>query len=338
MKKIFTILILLTTSLAFSARLKDISSIRGVRENQLIGYGIVVGLKGTGDGKSEFTNKSIGRMLDKLGVKLDSADVASKNVAAVIVTANLPAFSKAGNPMDVTVSSLGDSSSLEGGTLLQTPLRAANEQVFAVAQGSISIGGSGKDAFTTVGRIPNGAVIERDVSVDFAARKMFRLTLHNPDFITAARTVLTINKELGGQYASAKDAGTIDVITPMSYEGRGVELLASIEAIQINPDTKAKVIINEKTGTVIIGEKVKISKVAISHGNLSVKVGKSKDSKDASGAGSGVSDEKVIMVEGVSVGELIQTLNKLGITPKDLITVLQSIKAAGALHGELEIL
>lgn len=317
-----------------AARLKDISSIRGVRENQLIGYGIVVGLKGTGDGKSEFTSKSVARMLDKLGVKLDSPDVASKNVAAVIVTANLPAFGKAGNPMDITVSALGEASSLEGGTLLQTPLRAANEQVYAVAQGSISIGATGKDAFTTVGRIPNGAVIERDVSSDFASRKMFRLTLHNPDFVTAARTVLTINKELGGQYASAKDAGTIDVVTPFAYEGRGVELLASIEAIQINPDSKAKVVVNEKTGTVIIGDKVKISKVAISHGTLSVKVGKSKDSKEAAGA----ADEKVVIVEGVSVGELVQTLNKLGVTPKDLITLLQSIKAAGALHGELEVL
>lgn len=330
----FTFLIILTIvlgSISQAARLKDISSIRGVRENQLIGYGIVVGLKGSGDGKSEFTNKSVARMLDKLGVKLDGADVASKNVAAVIVTASLPGFGKAGNPLDITVSSLGDASSLEGGTLLQTPLRAANEQIYAVAQGPISIGGSDKEKFTTVGRIPNGAIIEKDVTSDFSSRKMFRLTLHNPDFITAARSVLTINKELGGQYASAKDAGTIDVITPFAYENRGVELLASIEAIQINPDTKAKVVINEKTGTVIIGDKVKVSKVAIAHGSLSVKVGKSKDSKDSV-------DERVSMIEGVSVGELVQTLNKLGVSPKDLITILQSIKAAGALHGELEIL
>jgi flagellar P-ring protein precursor FlgI len=332
-KSFIFVLTLIFLSLAQAARLKDISSIRGVRENQLIGYGIVVGLKGTGDGKSEFTNKSVSRMLDKLGVKLEGAEVASKNVAAVIVTANLPGFSKAGNPLDITVSSLGDASSLEGGTLLQTPMRAANEQIYAVAQGPISIGGSDKDKFTTVGRIPNGAIIEKDVSSDFATRKMFRLTLHNPDFITAARSVLTINRELGGQYASAKDAGTIDVITPFAYEGRGVELLASIEAIEINPDTKAKVVINEKTGTVIIGDKVKVSKVAIAHGTLSVKVGggKGKDAKDAT-------EEKVTMIEGVSVGELVQTLNKLGVSPKDLITILQSIKSAGALHGELEIL
>lgn len=315
---------------AEAARLKDISSIRGVRENQLIGYGIVVGLKGTGDGKNEFTGKSVARMLDKLGVKVDSGDVASKNVAAVIVTATLPAFAKAGNPIDINVSALGDSSSLEGGTLLQTPLRAANEQVFAVAQGSISIGGDDKGKVTTNGRIPNGALIEKDVQADFASRKMFRLTLHNPDFTTAARAILTINKELGGQFATAKDAGTIDVVTPFAYENRGVELLATIENINVNPDGRAVVIINERTGTVVIGERVKVSKVAVSHGNLSVKVG------DGKKGGEG---EKVAVLDpGVSVGDLVQSLNKLGVTPKDLITILQAVKAAGALHGELEIL
>jgi len=333
MRILFVIPILLAAIFqeAEAARLKDISSIRGVRENQLIGYGIVIGLKGTGDGKAEFTSKSMGRMLDKLGVKLDNASVESKNVAGVIVTANLPAFGKSGNPMDITVSSIGDASSLEGGVLLQTPLRAANEEVFAVAQGSVVLGG-GKEGFTTVGRIPNGAIIERDVTADFSSRKMFRLTLHNPDFITAARTVLTINKQLGGQYASAKDAATIDIITPYSYENRGVELMATIEAVEINPDTKARVVINERTGTVIIGDRVRISRVAISQGSLSVKV-QGKNPKDPP------TEEKVaVMDAGVSVGDLVQALNRLGVSPKDLITLLQSIKAAGALHGELEVL
>lgn len=316
---------------AEAARLKDIASIRGVRENQLIGYGIVVGLKGTGDGKAEFTGKSLARMLDKLGVKLEGQTVESKNAAAVIVTANLPAFGKAGNQMDVTVSALGDAQSLEGGTLLQTPMRAANDQVYAVAQGTISIGSNGKESFTTVGRVPNGAIIERDISSDFASRKMFRLTLQNPDFITAARIVMTINRELGGQYAAAKDAGTVDLVTPFAYEGRGVELLATIEAIEVNPDQKAKVVINEKTGTVIIGERVRISRIAIAHGGLSVKV-TTKDSKTPV-------EEKIAVIDsGVSVGDLVQALNKLGISPKDLISLLQSIKAAGALNGELEIL
>ena len=328
---IFAILgLLLLVMQSEAARLKDLSSIRGVRENQLIGYGLVVGLKGTGDGKSEFTQKSLGRMLDKLGVKLENQNVESKNVAAVIVTANLPSFAKAGNPMDITVSALGDASSLEGGTLLQTPLRAANEQVFAVAQGSILLGTNGKESFTTSGRIPNGAIIERDIVSDFQSRKLFRLTLHNPDFTTAARTAISINRELGGQYASAKDAGTIDIITPVSFEGKGVELMATIESIEINPDNRARVIINERTGTVIIGDKVRVSKIAISHGGLSIKV-KGKSEKDSA-------EEKVGAIDGTSVGELVNGLNKFGVSPKDLITLLQSIKAAGALHGELEIL
>lgn len=334
MRLVLTLFTLLFVVESQAARLKDIASIRGVRENQLIGYGIVVGLKGTGDGKAEFTSKSVARMLDKLGVKLDTAQVESKNVAAVIVTATMPAFGKAGNPLDVTVNALGDASSLQGGTLLQTPLRAANEQIYAVAQGAVTIGGDAKTAHTTVGRVTNGAIIEKDTGADFASRKMFRLTLHNPDFITAARSMLTINRELGGQYATAPDAGTIDIVTPYAYENRGVELLATIEAIEINPDQKAKVVINERTGTVIIGDKVKISKVAIAHGNLSVKV-TGKDGKIAKDA----AEEKVAVLDtGVNVGELVQALNKLGVTPKDLITILQSIKSAGALHGELEIL
>lgn len=315
---------------AQAARLKDIASVRGVRENQLVGYGIVVGLKGTGDGKNEFMSKSVVRMFDKLGMKLDSPEFASKNAAAVILTATMPAFGKAGNPIDITVSAIGDASSLQGGTLLQAPLRAADEQVYAVAQGNIIIGGDGKDSHTTSGKIPNGAIIERDMTADFSSRKMYRLTLINPDFTTAARSILTINKELGGHYATAKDAGTIDIITPFAYENRGVELLATIEAIEINPDMKARVVVNEKTGTIVIGDKVKISRVAISHGAISVKVGDGKK---------GTPDEKIAVLDsGVSVGELVQSLNKLGISPKDLITILQSIKSAGALHGELEVL
>lgn len=330
--KISFFIILLLSPFLMAARLKDISSIRGVRENQLIGYGIVVGLKGTGDGKSEFTTKSLVRMLDKVGVKLENQDITSKNVAAVIVSATLPAFAKAGNPLDITVSTIGDAQSLQGGTLLMSPLRAANDQVYAVAQGTVLISGDGKDVHPTAGRIPNGAIIEKDIQADFSNRKMFRLTLHNPDFTTAARTALTVNKELGGQYATAKDAGTIDVVTPAAYENRGVELMATIESIEINPDGRAVVIINEKTGTVVIGDRVRISKVAVSHGNLSVKVG-------ATAPGKKETEEKVAILEnGANVGELVQSMNKLGVTPKDLITILQSIKAAGALHGELEIL
>lgn len=317
---------------AESARLKDIASIRGVRENQLVGYGLVVGLKGTGDSQAQFTSKSFARLIDKLGVKLGATDLQSKNVAAVIITANLPAFAKSGNPLDVTVSSIGDSSSLVGGTLLQAPLRAANDEIFAVAQGAISITGDGKDMHTTAGRIPNGAIIERDIQADFSSKKMYRMTLHNPDFTTAARTILTINKELGGHYATAKDAGTIDIIAPSAYENKGVELLATIEAIEINPDQKARVVINEKTGTIVIGEKVKISKVGISHGSLTLKITEEKGKKSTASA-----DDKIAVLDtGANVGDLVQALNKLGVSPKDLISILQSIKAAGALQGDLE--
>jgi len=328
---LFALSLFLITEQSFAARLKDIASIRGVRENQLIGYGLVVGLKGTGDTQAEFTSKSFARLIEKLGVKLDQAQLTSKNVAAVIVTAQLPAFAKAGNPLDITVSAVGDSASLVGGTLLQTPLRAGNDEIFAVAQGAISITGDGKEIHTTVGRIPNGAMIERDIQADFSNRKMYRLTLHNPDFTTAARAILTINKELGGQYASAKDAGTIDIITPADYENKGVELMATIESIEVNPDQKARVVINEKTGTIVIGEKVKISKIGLSHGNISLKVIDEKSKKLTP-----VDDKIALLDTGANVGDLVQALNKLGVAPKDLISILQSIKAAGALQGELE--
>ncbi|MEQ1722728.1 MAG: flagellar basal body P-ring protein FlgI [Pseudobdellovibrio sp.] len=331
-KLVIASILSLACTASFAARLKDIASIRGVRENQLIGYGLVVGLKGTGDSNSQFTSKSFARLIEKMGVQIEGRDLQSKNIAAVIVTATLPAFAKAGNPLDITVNSIGDASSLVGGTLLQTPLRAGNDEVFAVGQGGLSVLGDGKDVHTTAGRVPNGAMIERDIQADFATRKMYRMTLHNPDFTTAARTVLTINKELGGQYATAKDGGTIDIITPFSYENKGVELMATIEAIEINPDQKARVVINEKTGTIVIGEKVKISKVGLSHGNLTLKVSDDKSKKSKESA----EDKVTILDAGANVGDLVQALNKLGVSPKDLISILQSVKAAGALHGELE--
>ncbi|MEK6555751.1 MAG: flagellar basal body P-ring protein FlgI [Bdellovibrionota bacterium] len=212
-----------------AARLKDIANVRGVRSNQLVGYGVVIGLAGTGDSKAEFTSNSMVRLLDRLGMKLTEKDIASKNVAAVIITADLPPFARAGNKIDITVSSIGDAGSLKGGTLIQAPLRAADQQTYAVAQGSVLVGSSATGVHETVGRLPNGAMIERDMDGDFASRNMFRLTLHNPDFTTAARVAKKVNMELGGKYASALDAGTIDLITPPPYEGKGVELLAIIE-------------------------------------------------------------------------------------------------------------
>jgi flagellar P-ring protein precursor FlgI len=334
---IFVMLILaIFSAVPVSAgRIKDLVSIRGVRDNQLVGYGIVVGLNGTGDSKSEFTSKSFTRMLDAVGMKLENKDISSKNVAAVLITANLPAFARSGNKIDITVNAIGDASSLEGGTVVQTPLRAANQQVFAVAQGSISIGGgSGVKVAGTVGRVPNGAIVERDLEVEFSSKKMFRMSLNNPDFTTAARAARAINEDLGGKYAVAKDGATIDVVVPYRFEGSPVEFLASIENLEISPDVKAKVVINEKTGTVVIGDKVRVSKVAITHGNLSLQVGDTKktNSKDQK-------IDHVVMVESdTNIGDLVKAMNALGVSPKDLITILQNIKAAGALQGDIEFL
>jgi len=327
----------MTLPQAQAARLKDIANIRGVRTNQLVGYGIVVGLNGTGDSKAEFTNKSVERMLDRLGMKIEGKELASKSVAAVIVTADLPPFARSGNKLDVTISTLGDASSLKGGMLIQTPLRAADQQVYAVAQGAVVVGFSGSGGHETSARMANGAMIERDIGQEFASRKMFRLTLHNPDFTTAARAVKVINRELAGKYASASDAGTIDVISPPPFEGKGVELLAMIESLDINPDQAARVVVNEKTGTVVIGNGVRISKVAVSHGDLTVKVGG--DGAAAQGGGGKKDSDRIMLMEdSTNVGDIVKAMNRLGVSPRDLITILQSIKAAGALHGDLEIL
>lgn len=325
--------ILLVCLDSYASRLKDIANVRGVRENQLVGYGVVVGLAGTGDSKSEFTEKSFSRMLDKLGMKLGKEAV-SQNVAAVILTATLPAFARAGNTIDITVNAVGDASSLKGGTLIQTPLRAANQEIFAVAQGAVIVGDNGGGSHNTVGRIPNGAIIERDISIDFTSRKMFRMTLNNPDFTTAARVVKVINQDLSGKYAVAKDAGTVDIIVPQRFEGKTVELMATIENLEVTPDQRAKVVVNQRTGTIVIGSGVRISEVAISHGDLSVKVGGAKGSKSKD-----TDADKVGVLSGeASVGGLVKALNGLGVSPKDLISILQDIKAVGALQGELEIL
>ncbi len=341
--KLKLVLILTSTFLfsieAHAVRLKDIANIRGVRENQLVGYGVVVGLAGTGDNKSEFTEKSFTRLLDKMGMKLGKETV-SQNVAAVIITATLPAFARAGNTIDITVNAVGDASSLKGGTLIQTPLRAANQEIFAVAQGPVIIGDAGGTSHNTVGKIPNGAIIERDISIDFTTRKMFRMTLNNPDFTTAARVTKVINQDLSGKYAVAKDASTIDVIVPQRFEGKTVEMLATIESLDVTPDQKAKVILNQRTGTVVIGSGVRISEVAVSHGDLTVKVGGTASMRGpASTGGKKEEGDRVgVLNSDASVGGLVKALNGLGVSPKDLISIIQDIKAVGALQGDLEIL
>ncbi|MBS1959348.1 MAG: flagellar basal body P-ring protein FlgI [Bdellovibrionales bacterium] len=315
------------------ARLKDIAAVKGVRENILIGYGLVVGLKGTGDSSADVTAKSLGRLFGKLGLDVEkNAQVKSKNAAAVIVTAKLPPFARSGTQIDITVSSIGDSQSLEGGVLLVTPLRAGDQQVYAVAQGPITLGSiaDGKATFPTVGRVVSGAMIEKDIDTNFAAKKSFRLALNNPDFTTAARLVALVNAELGGKFASARDSATVDIVVPFNYDGNTVELMARVENIRIVVDSKAKVVLNERTGTVVMGDKVMITPIAISHGDLSIQVkgGKNEylhDLKSASGGNATVSD-------------LVKLLNTLGVQPKDLTAIFQTIKQTGALQAELELL
>jgi flagellar P-ring protein precursor FlgI len=318
---------------AEAARLKDIASVKGVRENVLIGYGVVVGLKGTGDSGTDVTGQSLARLFSKLGLDVQgNAGIKSKNAAAVIVTAKLPPFARSGNRIDVTVSSIGDSSSLEGGVLLVTPLKAGDQNVYAIAQGPVSIGavadGTTKN-FPTVGRVVSGASIEKDVDSNFSGKKSFRLSLHNPDFTTAARLAVTINGELGGKFATARDSGTVDVVVPFNYEGNTVELLAALESMQVNVDGKAKVVLNERTGTIVMGERVTLSPVAIAHGDLSIEV------KGGSGPGS---DRLVELKGSASVSDLVKSLNALGVQPRDLTAIFQALRETGALQADLEIL
>ncbi|MGK5090168.1 flagellar basal body P-ring protein FlgI [Bdellovibrionota bacterium FG-2] len=331
---ILVLLILVIPREGLTARLKDVASVKGVRDNILIGYGIVVGLKGTGDSSSEVTNQSLSRLFGKLGLDIQgNAQIKSKNAAAVIVTAKLPPFARVGNLIDVTVSSIGDSASLEGGTLLVTPLRAGDQAVYAVAQGQVSIGsiadGTTKN-FPTVGRVVSGAAIEKDVDTNFAAKKNFRLSLHNSDFTTAARVAALINGELSGKFATARDSGTIDVVVPFNYTGTSVDLLATLENINVNVDTRAKVVLNERTGTIVMGSNIPISAVALAHGELAIEI---------KGASKGTRPERVFEVKGgSSVSELVKALNALGVQPKDLTSIFQSLKQAGALQADLEIM
>ena len=318
---------------AWSARLKDVAAVKGVRENILIGYGIVVGLKGTGDSSAEVTSQSLSRLFGKLGLDVQgNAAIKSKNAAAVIVTAKLPPFARAGNRIDVTVSSIGDAASLEGGTLIVTPLRAGDQNIYAVAQGGVSIGsiadGTTKN-FPTVGRIVSGATIEKDIDTNFSTKNSIRLTLNSPDFTTAARLAVLINGDLGGKYASARDSATVDVVVPFHYQGNTVEFMAAIENIQVNVDTKAKVILNERTGTVVMGDKITITPVAISHGDLSIEI-----KGQAGGKGARVAELK----SGTNVSDLVKALNTLGVQPKDLTAIFQTLKTMGALQAELEIM
>ena len=348
---------------ASAARIKDIAAFDGVRQNQLIGYGLVVGLNGTGDGdQTTFPVQSLVNVLEKMGVTVNRADITVKNVAAVMVTADLPPFSKQGSRVDVLVSSVGDAKSIAGGTLLMTPLKGADGNVYAVAQGgvltnSFSYGGQGASAqknHPTAGRVPGGALVERELPNVLVGKKELRLNLAQADFTTAARVAAAINDKFQSAVAACTDPGSIQVKIPESYQGRVVEFVAAVEPLEVKQDLPARVVLNERTGTIVMGENVRITTVAVAHGNLSLVIKESpKVSQPAPFAKKG--DTKVVpdttikvteeggkglavMNEGANIGDVVRALNALGVTPRDLIGIMQAIKAAGALQAELTVI
>ncbi|WP_132807593.1 flagellar basal body P-ring protein FlgI [Tepidamorphus gemmatus] len=351
---------------AATSRIKDLVDVEGIRDNQLIGYGLVVGLNGTGDSlnNSPFTRQSLQAMLERLGMNTRDAALRTKNVAAVMVTANLPAFATQGTRIDVTVSSLGDATNLQGGTLLVTPLLAADGEVYAVAQGPVAVAGFSAigDAASitrgvpTSGRIANGALIEREIAFSLAQLPHLRLALRNPDLTTASRIANAINDFLGPGTAAATDPATVRLLVGGSgkYGGDVISLLTDIEQLRVDPDQTAKVVIDEQSGIIVMGQDVRVSTVAVAQGNLTVTISETPEvSQPQPFSETGrtevvprtqilVDDQsgnRLAIVEGgVSLQQLVDGLNALGIGPRDLISILQAIKTAGALQAEIEVM
>ncbi len=356
--------LLLCPATAQAVRIKDIASFGGVRDNQLIGYGLVVGLSGTGDKKdSAFTMRSMVNMLDKMGVSVEQRLLKPKNVAAVMVTARMPVSAKPGSRLDVTVSSLGDATSLTGGVLLQTPLKGVDGNIYVLAQGPLTVGGysigggqQGAQAvaqknITTVGQVPNGGIVERGIPFEFNNQNKLTLAMHVPDFSTTNQVVERLNEALGGTFARALDISSIELQIPNDFKGNLVPLMASVENMEVIPDQAAKVVVDEKTGTVVIGRDVRISRVAVSHGNLQVVVQENMNVSQPgpfSGGGTAVTPSTDInvreetrrlnIIEGATLQELVDGLNSVGATPRDLISILRSLKSSGALHANLEVI
>ena len=360
---------------AFGAsRIKDIAEYEGVRDNLLVGYGLVVGLSGTGDDltNAPFTKESLVAMLERLGVNIREqggtiATVKPKNVAAVMVTATLPAFSRQGTRIDVSVAAMGDAKSLEGGTLLVTPLVGADGEIYAVAQGGLAgvgftaSGGGATGAQTSVrkgipttGKIANGAIIERELPFEMAHLESVKLSLRNPDLTTANRTAQAINAYLGGAVARPTDPSTVQISVPADYRGNVVGLLTDIEQLKVEPDQVAKIVIDDATGTIVMGENVRISTVAVAQGQLTVRITEtpqvSQPSPFSSTGDTTVVDRTDIEIDegqgkkltvvphGVTLQDLVAGLNALGISPRELIAILQTIKAAGAIQADIEVM
>ena len=345
-----------------ASRIKDIADFEGVRDNQLIGYGLVVGLNGTGDNiKSiDFTRESLISMLDRIGINARDGQLKSKNVAAVMVTANLPPFSRQGSRIDIAVSALGDAKNLQGGTLLATPLMGANGEVYAVGQGQVSVGalsakGAGQSiqkGVPTSGKIPSGAIVENEIAFELDSMTEMKIALRNPDFTTSRRISNAINAHLGIDIAKSLDPSTVELAIPVSYQNKIVDLIAKIEQIKVQPDQLAKVVVDESVGIVVIGKNVKINRLAIAQGNLTIKISDIPFISQPNAFSDGQTvventsiidiqedDTKLSVLEsGVNLQDLVDGLNALGVTPRDLISILQAIKASGALQAEIEVI
>jgi flagellar P-ring protein precursor FlgI len=351
-----------TVTYAAAARIKDVVNIEGVRDNQLVGYGLVVGLNGTGDGlsNSPFTKQSLQAMLERLGVNTRGENMRTGNVAAVMVTANLSAFSTQGSRLDVNVASLGDAKSLQGGTLLVTPLLGADGEVYAIAQGSVTINGFSAEGdaasvvsgVPTTGRISSGGLIEREIGFVLGAQRSLRLALRNPDLTTSRRIALAINDFIGVPCATPEDPATIRLNLPRNFNGNIVDLLTDIEQLVIETDLPAKIVIDENSGIIVMGKDVRVSTVAVAQSNLTVTIAESPTVVQPNPLSLGqtaveprtdlsvnTSETKLAVVpESVSLQQLVDGLNALGISPRDLIAILQAVKASGALQAEIEVL
>ena len=348
---------------AFS-RVKDLVDVEGIRDNMLIGYGLVVGLNGSGDSliNAPFTQQSLITMLERLGVNARGETMQTKDVAAVMVTATLPAFAAQGTRIDVSVSALGDAKNLQGGTLLVTPLAGADGAVYALAQGPVATGSiqaSGQAASVTrgvptAGRISNGAIVEREVGFSLAAQTQLRLSLHNPDLTTATRIAGAINAYLGNAVASVDDPATVHLQVPAAYHGGVVGLLTDVQQLKVDPDEPARVVIDESSGVIVMGADVRISTIAIAQGNLTIKVTENPIASQPTPFSQGgttqvlprtqiqIDDGKgnkmAVLNEGVSLQKLVDGLNALGVGPRDIISILQAIKAEGALQADIQVI
>ncbi|MCK5679494.1 flagellar basal body P-ring protein FlgI [bacterium] len=353
---------LLLLSSAMAARVKDIAHIKGVRSNQLIGYGLVVGLDGTGDDtkKGKFASEAMANMLDKFGISVDVASIDLDNAAAVMLTSELPPFSSNGSRIDVLVSSIGDAESLHGGTLMLTPLRGPDGRVYAMAQGPVSVGGfslgggGGKSAknHPAVGRIANGAMVEREPPSTIFIDGKIILTLNMPDFMTVSRMAKVVNETFKQNIAIPLDAATIEITPPGRERGVLIPFLAVVENLQVTPDVRARVVIDERTGTVVVGRNVMLDAVAVAHGDLSIQISAmpmvSQPPAFSDGETVAIVDRQVTVEEepgklivvprGVNIDDLVKALNAIGVSPRDLIAIFQAIKASGALHAELEVI